>query len=157
MELLERINAILAGLGSRARWLKLPQSQSEYATLKDKRVLMVDDIVGVLEQFVPDLVIATDGKASFLQYVKQPADELVSEMLAGNPDIILLDYNLSGDLKGTEIAGLLIQKGYAGKIVGFSSEGSTVKEFNKVGVSSCIEKNNGYPEQSIKELALLYA
>ena len=97
VELLEKINAILAGLGSRARWLKLPQAQLEYTALKDKRVLMVDDIAGVLEQFVPDLVIATDGKASFLQYVNQTAYNLTDEMVAGNPDIILLDYNLSDD------------------------------------------------------------
>lgn len=155
--LVDKINEALKELGSTARWTKAPEFLKEYRPLKDKTIVLVDDVDMVLKAFVPGLMVATDGKAFFVQYKGQPLQELTEQILQRNPDLILLDYNLEeeGELKGTELARELLRQKFSGDIVGFSSERAAEQEFQKVGVKRSINKEAGFPEESIKELAEL--
>jgi hypothetical protein len=150
--LLDMINAKVAELGSTAQWMKAPESHPEYASLAGKTVVMVDDSDRVLQNYVPDLMKATDGKAQFILYTDQTSGGLAQKILAANADIILMDYNLSETLKGATVAGILKDRGFSGVIVGFSSEKSYQEEFQRSGkVDMIIPK--GDAEDSVLELA----
>jgi|CXWL01.1.fsa_nt_gi CheY-like chemotaxis protein len=151
--LLGKINDVLTALGVATRWRRAPKYLPEYAPLKGKSVLMVDDVMGVLENFIPDLVIATDGRASFLHHEQQTAEALASEIMSANPDIVLLDYNLAQGIKGDTVANLLKEQGFAGQMVGFSSENQHESKFVTAGAQGCVEKINFDPAESIKKLA----
>jgi len=151
--LLEDINKKLQELGSTARWKKTPETVPGSEVLKDKILVMVDDVVGVLQGFAPHLMVATDGKASFIHYQGQELEEMLREILGHNPNIVLLDHDLSDQLKGPEIAKALKQAGFTGDIVGFSSERYAAKEFRNTGAIGCVEKEAGDPGLSIKKLA----
>lgn len=150
--LLEKVNAALQELGSTARWLKTPELVEGGEALRDKIIVMVDDIKDVLEAFAPHLIVATDGKASFIQYRGERLEELLNEILARNPNIVLLDYHLSDQLKGTAVARALREAGFKGDSIGFSSDKNAVGEFDKVG-AGFLEKNAWDPETSVKSLA----
>ena len=64
---LDKINAILKDLGSSAKWKRAPEHIEGAELLREKTIVMVDDEQQVLEAFVPDLVVATDGKAIFIK------------------------------------------------------------------------------------------
>jgi len=153
MALLEKINRAVAELGSTLEWIKLPEAVPGTEILKDKVIVMVDDMREVLANFVSDLMMATDGKAAFVQYVGQEMEELSRQVLANNPDIVLLDHNLSDRVKGAAAAAALKQAGFGGSIVSFSSEQLSSREYQNVSVLGSVEKNNAHPEKSIKQLA----
>lgn len=151
--ILGKINQKLAALGSKSEWLRSPEFFPEYEMLKGKTILMVDDIKEVIEGFVPDLMVATNGNASFIQHGQQTIEELVDEIMKANPNIVLLDYNLAQDIKGDVVARLLKEKGFAGESIGFSSENEHAGKFMKAGALGCIEKSTFEPSDSIKKLA----
>lgn len=150
---LSKINQRLSELGSTAKWRRPPGSFREYEVLKGKTILMVDDIQGVIEGFVPDLMVATNGNASFIHHKEQTAEELADKIIETNPDIVLLDYNLAHNIKGDTIARLLKEKGFAGESIGFSSENEHAGKFIRAGALGCIEKSTYEPSDSIKKLA----
>ena len=152
-DLLQRINRALKELGSSSKWLKLPKFLPDYESLRGKKILLVDDVVEVVESLIPDLMVATDGNASFIHYKEQELELIISEILEKNPDIILLDYNLSESLKGTEIARILKEKAFTGKSIGFSSEKDTSKKFIDAGAFGYVEKNAYDPEACLKGIA----
>lgn len=157
VSLLEKVNTALQELGSSSRWKKTPELVEGGEVLKDKILVMVDDVKDVLESFAPHLIVATEGKASFIHYHGQQLEELLNDILAHNPNIVLLDYHLSSQVKGTAVAKALHESGFTGESVGFSSDISAAREFGKVGVTECIGKNAGYPEGTVKVLADLVA
>ncbi len=152
---IDGINATLKELGSTAQWKKAPERIPGTESLKDKSVVMVDDERGVLEAFVPDLMVATDGKAAFIQYSSQSIDDLLNQIQASNANVVLLDYHLSEMLKGAAVARTLLEKGFAGSVVGFSSDSSAKREFQEAGALGSIEKEAWAPESSVGRLAEL--
>lgn len=146
------INAKLAELGSTAKYKKSPENREGFAPLKGKRVLMVDDTKDLLEAYIPDLMVATDGAGDFvrikpIQTVREAADAI----MAKNPEIILMDYHISPDYKGTAIAQELQQRGFNGTIIGFSSEKDAVREFEALGIKS-VEKSYSDYGKSLEEV-----
>lgn len=157
-QLLDKINSTLEQLGSTAKWKRAPERIEGTDILKDKTILFVDDVSDVLQTFVPDLMVATEGKSVFMTYKGQDLKEFTEQILAVNADIILMDYHLDSDLeyglKGSRIASFL-RRNFNGVIVGFSSETAGVSKFVEAGAIGSIKKNPGNPEASIKALAEL--
>jgi len=161
--LLEKINAPLQELSKQVKWLggkwiKLPESLPEYEKLKGKRILLVDDAATVIGGLLPQFMVATDGNFSFIQYKGEDVRQLIEEIIAKSPEILLLDYNLSEDysgegLKGTDVANALQENAFEGKMVGFSSEKSSIEEFQRRSGIVAIEKNTFSIEDSLKELS----
>lgn len=153
VNLLEKINKALEDLGSTTRWKLTPEFIEGCEVLKDKVIVMVDDVKIVLESFAPDLMVATDGKANFVEYKGQKLNELLDQILQYNPNIILLDYHLSDQLKGSEVLKALRESGFSGDAIGFSSDSHVISQFKTAGAKACIDKDAGQPEISVKELA----
>ena len=150
--LLEQINSALEKLGSTTRWEKIPEGLEGNEILKDKIIVMVDDVIEVLEALAPALTVVTEGKANFVHYKGQELKQLLDEILAYNPNIILLDYSLSKQLKGPQVMEALRTAGFNGETIGFTSDEAAVNEFKDRGASGCVKKNAAWPEKSIKGL-----
>jgi CheY-like chemotaxis protein len=166
--ILEKINCELEKLGSTTKWLKIPEGLEGNKILEGKIIVMVDDVKEVLEALAPALTVVTEGKANFVHYTGQELKQLLDEIMAYNPDIILLDYHLPlpdqpkeiksdipNGIKGTEVLKALQEAGFAGKTIGFTSDENASIEFMGKGASGCVKKNAGWPEKSIKELTAL--
>ena len=154
MTLLEKINKVLAELGSTGKWKRPPEFLEGYEPLKDKIVVMVDDVKTVLENFVPHLIVATDGKASFVEYKGQKLDELLEQIMLHKPNIVVMDYHLSENLKGTSVINALREQNFPGKTIGFSSD-NTAREFSDAGAIGVVDKGGYSPEDSVEKLAKL--
>ena len=154
---LNKINTALADFGSELEYLKPPEFQPEYESLRGKKVVMVDDVFGVIENILPEIVVATDGNARGIHYKGQSLQELAADILSKKPDVIILDYHLSDYLKGIEVAKELSKIGFTGKIVGCSSEGDRAKEFIKYGAVGNIDKTSYPASDAIKNLARMVA
>lgn len=155
--LLEKINQILADLGSTGKWRKLPESFAEYEALRGKKIVMVDDVKMLLENFMPILMVATDGNASFVQYTGQAMDELIEQIARNNPDIVLMDYHLSEYFKGSGVVRALKEQKFSGQAIGFSSDARAAREFTAAGADGTVNKGAGLVEEAVKELADLIA
>ena len=62
----------------------------------------------------------------------------------------MLDLNLANGLKGTEVASMLKEKGFLGKIIGFSSDMRAVDAFKKVGADGVVRKDANGQETAIR-------
>jgi CheY-like chemotaxis protein len=153
--LIDKINSTLENLGSTAKWKRAPEKIEGAEILKDKKIAMVDDEQGVLEAFVPDLMTATDGNASFIRYQGQSIEELVAQIQTTEANLVLLDYHLSKMLKGSDVARALLDGGFSGTTMGFSSDRGAKEDFEKAGALSSVEKEAWSPEVSVKQLAKL--
>ncbi len=105
----------------------------------------MDDLKGLLGSFVPAFVVATDGKAGFLWYDQEheTAKQLINRIMELRVDVLLLDYYLTSmderpemtpGLTGASIAEALVARGFAGTIVGFSSEKFGYEAFAERGL-----------------------
>ena len=155
--LLKKINKALADLGSTAKWKRAPEFLENYMPLKDKIVVVVDDVKAVLENFAPHLIVATNGNALFIEYKGQELDELIQQIMDYNPSIVVMDYHLSENLKGTSVIKALRVQNFQGGAVGFSSDSHTAGAFSAAGAKGSIDKGGHFPEQSVEELANLIA
>lgn len=152
---IDRINFVLKELGSTAKWKRAPEKIEGTEVLKDKTVVMVDDVQGVLEAFVPDLVVATDGNAVFIKFTGQNTEELIEQIQQSKADVVLLDYHLSEALKGSEVTRALLGAGFHGSIVGFSSDSDPKRDFQQAGALGSVDKEAGFPKSSVSKLAEL--
>ena len=152
---IDKINLILKELGSTAKWKRAPEKIDGTEVLKNKTIVMVDDVQGVLEAFVPDLVITTDGKATFIKYTGQSTEELIDQIQQSKADVVLLDYHLSQALKGSEVTRVLLGAGFNGSIVGFSSDSDAKRDFQQAGALGSVDKEAGFPKSSVSKLAEL--
>lgn len=155
LTMIEKINKTLADLGSTVKWKRAPEFLEDYEPLRGKKLVMVDDVKMLLESFTPELMVATDGNASFVAYTGQNTEELIKQIMQDNPDIVLMDYHLSDSLKGSAIIEVLKGENFTGQAVGFSSDNSATKEFIKAGAKGAVRKEGGDPEISVSDLAKL--
>ncbi len=131
----------------------LPEAIKGTENLEGKRIIMIDDDTDTLASFVAPLLVATQGKATFVPYGGQTEKELVAEISASGADIVLLDYHLSSLMDGTSVAEALLDSGFPCKVVGFSSDKTADQAFKKVGTMGAINKDPSMPEMSIRKLA----
>ena len=147
-QLLDEMNRIMVSIGATARCKKLPHESSVCEKLKGKVVTVVDDSLELLVNNVPDLVVATDGSANAIHYKNQSPEEIADQIIELRTEIVLLDYALKRTafpykvvVSGVDVMKALKQKGYKGKIVGYSSDGKFQEEFMNNGAICCIDKN----------------
>lgn len=156
--ILAKVNAVVTELGGWApylRNLRTPEYREEYSALKGKRVLIVDDSSVVIQYLIRELMVATDGNASALLYRGEDVAVLVREIIEKAPHVILMDYHLSEALKGTAVMEGLSQVGYAGIVVGSSSDEKRNSEFAQFGAVGCIDKTALDTGETVKKLALI--
>ena len=140
-ELLDKINSLLAELGSSAKWVELPDFNPEYSSLQGKSITIVEDSVDILKNQLPDLVVASNGKASFVLNKDEPIGELVKKIVDKNPDIVLMDGTLA-NVKGTYVIEMLKKSGYEGKIIGYSSSEDSNDELIASGAIGAVDKSS---------------
>ncbi|PIR87104.1 MAG: hypothetical protein COU11_02660 [Candidatus Harrisonbacteria bacterium CG10_big_fil_rev_8_21_14_0_10_49_15] len=153
VDILAKINSALTGLGSTMQWLRAPDARSEYKPLEGRRIVMVDDVQMVLEGMLPELIVATSGNAEPIHFTGQQVEDLIAQILSANPEIVLVDYHLSEQLKGSEVTALLRRAGFTGTVIGFSSDPDTVRAMERAGGNGCVKKEAGFPEDTVIELA----
>ena len=157
MNILNKINNTLLGIGFTGKWIKVPElrfPEKVYGSIRSKSLIMIDDSADILGAFAPYLMVATHCNASFIKYRTQSLTFLAKEIIKRNCDIVLMDYHLSETIKGVDIIVILREKGFNGCIVGFSA-GKFSREFIVGGADYFLNKNVVDPEQSIADLALI--
>ena len=152
---LQKINEALAALGSKDKWLKAPEQLPEYEALKGKRIVLVEDVKGVIENLLPEYISATEGNAEAVFHTTQDLEGLVAEIISKDPDVVLMDYSLAKNITGVEVIEGLREQGFTGKIVGNSSESHRAEEFKRAGAIGSIDKSSYPTSDSIIELAKL--
>jgi len=124
------------------RYNKLP-SVPECEHLVGKQILMVDDSQALITSYLPRLYVATNGMADAILYRNEMVEELAKKIIDRKPDIVLMDFNLASDVNGATVTKELRRNGYAGIIVGFSSErgGEVKKMFKLSGAEGSVYKD----------------
>jgi DNA-binding NarL/FixJ family response regulator len=138
--ILEKTNEVLQELGFKPV-SKLPRDSDAFNALKGKRVVMVDDSKGLVESYIPWLVVSTGGTASAILHTDQSVEALVAAVVERAPDVVLMDFNLKMEIKGTAVMEALRKSGFTGHVVGFSSDPGTALSFEKAGAAVSILKN----------------
>jgi DNA-binding NarL/FixJ family response regulator len=101
--LLERVNAVAAHYHY-GRFIQLPEvSMDARRALSQVRVALVDDTVDVIAMVGAELVVASGDCATLVYHTRQSAQELIEEIVASQPDIILMDGQLSRYVSGASI------------------------------------------------------
>ena len=152
---INQINDVLKSLGSGYMCEEVPERIQGTEILRDKTIVMVDDQLILLKLFAPELVVATDNKARFIEHTNQKIEDLVTSIMETKADIVLLDYSLASGIKGPEVARALLSKGFSDLIIGFSTHGNAEFEFEASGALGSIKKENPekFPGVSVKALA----
>ena len=153
--LVEIMNESFTKLGSSRKIEKIeeiPALAIETRVLQEKRIMIIDDVRSVLVFFAPYFIAATGGEVSFIYFEKESLEELVGKILKENPEIVLLDYNLSAKIKGNVVCQKLKTRDFKGLVFGFSSI-NTKDEFLKAGATGFVPKNTVDPDYTIELLA----
>ena len=109
--------------------------------LLGKRILVVDDSIGVLQGTIPLLTVATNGQAKYILHKGEDVETMCTAVIEANPEFVLMDYSLAGGLTGDTIIQRLRQLRPDIKCVGFSSESNRGTEFSKAGAIGSIKKD----------------
>jgi len=153
--LLQKVNQILESLGSTSKYKRLSEKVEGCEALKGKKVMMIDDVLGLLEQIIPELMVATDGNAQAVLHRDQTLGGLVKAVLENNPDIILIDQDLNNNAKGSELLPLILHHRPESFCVGFSSDKDNARKFLAAGARGFVEKSSYDTEGCLQELAKL--
>lgn len=146
--ILEIINESLDNVeGGEGNWVKVPKTFPEYQPLRGKKITLVDDQADIIDAFIPHLVMATHKMVTGVWHRGQRVEELVDEIIKSSPDIILVDWQLSNGIVGSEVIDQLGVKGISGRIFIFSSASRNFVACRSVG------KNVYNHASSVRELA----
>ncbi len=131
----------------------MPEIPEEAAVLRDKKILLIDNAPEVFEVFVPWLVAATDGNASFLFHVKEALAELAEKAVSLSPDIVLIDECLAGTIRGHTLTAEILERKPQIKVIGFSATEGTSDAFTAAGAAGFAEKDTENPEATLIRVA----
>lgn len=141
--LIAKINAAMAACGSNWQHTRVPDDLPGYKSLKGRRIMQIDDSDPILESFAPNLVVATDGNFTPLLYSGQSEEDVVAAVVASGAEIVLMDYSLDSDnMNGARLTEALRRKGLAIKIIGFTSEGDSMRFLISAGADGCVVKKS---------------
>ncbi len=126
-------------------------------SLREQKILMIDDESNMIERFMPKLLVATNGKAYFILHNQKSADELVEEIMKKQADMILMDLSLAYYITGTDITSRLREKGVNTPIVIFTASNTDDEMYRRglkiCGASDVIHKSEYDTDGSIREIA----
>lgn len=156
-QLLQSVNVTLAGLQSTLKYKRIFDAIPGCEVLRGKKIVMVDDMQSVLESFVAPLMVVTDGHALFMQYKGQLLEDLLQELLAAQPEIVLVDFHLSETVKGDALVRMIAERHPEITCIGFSSDKDAKHPFLKAGVQGVAPKEAHDPDVSLQAVAKLIA
>jgi len=116
-----------------------------------RHLVLVDDSPDVLTVFLQPmhrLAVTVSG----ILHAAQTTDELVAEILEKNPDIVLLDGNLAGTVRGYRIIPLLHELQPGLLCIGFSSADALKEPFLGSGAQAFVRKEISDPEDTLHRL-----
>ncbi len=154
-EILAKINEKMKTLlGDEAvKYREVPKTLPEWDSLRDKKVLLVTDLIEVLKSLIPELLAATEGKAEFFKYDGEDMSDLVEYILSSNSDMVILSDTLSEGVEGSEIVRELNKFNFSGKVVGIGKNGG---DFEEAGVDNFISDYDlEEPDQIISTVAAI--
>jgi|CXWL01.1.fsa_nt_gi CheY-like chemotaxis protein len=149
----QAVNEVFAALESWREYDGSKQSPFEYEALKGRRIVMVDDEKIILESFVQSLLEATEGAASFVHYRGGLFDELIQAILGIDPEIVLMDYHLSGSLSGDMVIRELLATRSDIFCIGFSSREDIFPSFLRAGAIGNVLKDTFNPSRTLVEVS----
>ncbi|TSC57842.1 MAG: N-methyl-transferase [Candidatus Peregrinibacteria bacterium Greene0416_19] len=152
-ELLRQVNDTLAGMQSTMKYKRLIDPIPGCEALRGKRIVMVDDNSGVLQNFVEHLTVVTDGSVSFIRHGDQELENLIREIMSTHPDIVLMDYHLSETLKGDAVVRALLERQPGAMCIGFSSDNNAREPFVRAGAKGVARKEAYDAEASLRAVA----
>ncbi len=152
-DLKTKVNRAFEELGVGTRYKKVKETVPGCENLRGKRIVMVDDVKAVLETFVEDLVVASDGNASFILHKDQSLDELVGEIIQRNPDIVLVDGHLAHGIEGDAVIESLSRINAVLKSIIFSSDSHIGDRLTSGNIAGVVKKETSDPETSVKKVA----
>ncbi len=147
------VNKAFELLESTTRYKRVKENVPGSEGLRGKRITMVDDVKTVLEGFVEDLVVASDGNASFILHADQPVEELIAEILASDPDVVLVDGHLAKGIQGNKVVEFLLQSRPDILPILFSSDTRFAQAAGVEGVITSVNKDSADPEASVQQIA----
>ena len=155
-ELKKRVDAEFAKIGSTSKitlkgvkYFLAVASKAE--AMLGKRILVVDDSKDVLQNIIPLLTVATNGQSNYILHKGEDIETICATIVEANPEFVLMDYSLYGELTGDQIIQRLLQLRPDIKCIGFSSENRTV-EFSKAGAIGSIDKKLDNEEDTLRDI-----
>lgn len=118
-----------------------------------KRFVIVDDRQDAINMFLPLLTQEGALCLGILHPENQGEAELAERIVKSKADVVLLDGNLSGDVRGARMVPTLKSRMPKAKIIGFSSAESLRETFMSVDADGFVFKNMDSPEETINDLA----
>lgn len=125
---------------------------SHQSPLHHQTLLLVDDTKYVLDAFAPALQQLTGQSAAFLLHAQQTAEQLTQEILAHSPQILLLDGNLSQNIKGYGLLPNILKANPDILCIGFSSAESLRSTFLQAGAKGFVYKDPETVDSCLQEL-----
>lgn len=127
--------------------------------LADKRIVLVDDQQKAIDAFLPALQKVTNSRAVGVLYRNHDIVAIRDMILAQNPDIVLMDFQLgpghgiNGDAVVYDMLRHTKLFRHPITFVGFSSQMERRKDFMTAGAHAFVQKNVLDVQGSIRQLA----
>ncbi|MDD4319445.1 MAG: response regulator [Candidatus Peribacteraceae bacterium] len=109
--------------------------------------LLLDDSPDVIAAFLPFL--RAIGKAEGVLHKGESAEETAELLLAKQPNIILVDGQLEGGVRGYEVVKLLKERAPSVRCIGFSSAPGLREPFLRAGAVGFVQKNTEDPAAGV--------
>lgn len=153
-DLLTRLNA-MSETFQYGRFKSLPEISPEASKiLGGVRITIVDDLADVLMHVGADLLVATEGNISLLYHTTQSFEELVEQIVATSPELVLMDGALRRGMKGADLITSLTAKLPGTCMVAHSGDDDLNQEMLKVGAFGFISKMGG--DVQVDRIAHIY-
>lgn len=138
-------------LGIDAKRAVLPTSGS-HPIFENRRIVLVDDSREVFAVFAPRLLARTNGTAMFIHCRDGAPQEIAQQIMAAKPDLVLVDGQLGGTLRGWDVVFRLYELQSELPCVGFSSDPQFERHFVKNRAAGFVHKDVERPEVTMSAL-----
>lgn len=119
--------------------------------LRNKKVLMIDDDESIINRLKSFMEKITNENFFFKVYSENNRVNILKYIKNIDPDVIILDYNLSYKTKGIDIMAEL-PKNLKNKVIGFSTINELKMNFLEAGASGFVWKGAGETQELVKLL-----
>ncbi|HLD71648.1 MAG TPA: hypothetical protein VI873_03480 [Candidatus Peribacteraceae bacterium] len=131
----------------------LPNVPVDCASLKGKKIVLLDDSPDVFAAFFLPLFAATEGACSFLWHQNESQQELIERVTQG--DIVLIDEYLANNMHGHTLVPELLKRKPNLTCIGFSNTARKESIFLAAGAHGFVTKDPGDPWGTLKRVAAI--